>query len=98
MMRSAHFQPAVMAALCGCSRRTLERWCVVRFNVTPKRYAEDLQLRLALDLINEGWKNEFVARELYFSSQSHLCHKFAKFYGMPPQKFLLARRAPDFSI
>jgi len=78
------FQPEAMAALCLISLRTLERFFASDFKTTPVDWARRLRCRMARQLIEEGWKNTAVVRELFFGNESHLCHEFHRFYGVSP--------------
>ncbi len=81
------FQPEAMAALCLISLRTLERFFASDFKTTPVDWARRLRCRMARQLIDAGWKNTAVVRELFFGNESHLCHEFHRFYGVSPQTF-----------
>ncbi len=87
MARDAHFQPANMAALCSISLRQLERYFSKSFHKTPTKWNRELRLRLAQNLIAEGWSNKAVASKLCFSDSAHLCHEFRKMCGVTPQYY-----------
>src|SRR5436190_11211235 len=87
LARQAHFQPAVMAALCPVSLRHLQRFFTYRFSQTPGQWSRQLRCRLAKQLIAEGWSNKAVATELCFANESHFCREFKRHFGGPPQSF-----------
>jgi AraC-like DNA-binding protein len=87
LARQAKFQPGVMAALCPVSLRQLERFFARAFDQTPGEWARKLRCHMACRLVAEGWSNRAVAVELGFGNESHLCHEFKRFYGIPPQAF-----------
>jgi transcriptional regulator GlxA family with amidase domain len=87
LARKANFRPAGMAAMCSISLRQLERHFQCCFHRTPGEWTRDLRLRLAKDLIGQGWSNKAVAAELNFANESHLCHEFMRVYGLPPRSF-----------
>jgi len=83
----ARFRPDVMAALCSISLRHLERLFELQINQTPRDWMRQLQCRLALHLISQGWSTKAVAEELKFADSSHLSRHFKRIYGAAPQKF-----------
>src|SRR5208282_5839979 len=85
LARQAKFQPGVMAALCPVSLRQLQRFFAEVFDQTPREWARKLRCRIARQLVSEGWSNRAVAEELGLGNESHLCHEFKRFYGVPPQ-------------
>jgi transcriptional regulator GlxA family with amidase domain len=93
LARQAKFQPAVMAALCPISLRQLQRFFADVFDQTPGKWARALRCRIARQLVSEGWSNRAVAEELGFGNESHLCHEFKRFCGVPPQTFAPLFRA-----
>ena len=87
LAREASFRPADMAAMCSVSLRHLERHFMVSFHRTPGEWTRDLRLRLAKDLITQGWSTKAVAEELGFTDSAHLCREFKRMCGNTPQHF-----------
>ena len=87
LARQAKFQPGMMAALCSVSLRQLQRFFAEVFQQTPREWARERRCRIARQLVSEGWFNRAVAEELGYGNESHLCHEFKRFYGVPPQAF-----------
>jgi AraC-like DNA-binding protein len=97
LTRDAKFQPALMAALCPTSLRSLERFFASQFNQTPGEWVRELRCRLARQLIAAGWSNKAVAAELGFADESHFCHQFKRVYSASPQTFAPLYGTPDRS-
>jgi AraC-like DNA-binding protein len=91
LARQADFQPVRMAALCGISRRQLERFFQEQFQTTPGRWLRVLQCRLAKELVSQGYSTKAAAAELKFASESHFCREFKKMFGASPQTFAPGR-------
>jgi transcriptional regulator GlxA family with amidase domain len=82
-----HFRPEEMAAVCMTCLRQLQRHFAEHFHKTPGAFAKEVQMRMAVQLIAQGWKSLAVAQELCFGNESHLCHDFQRHFGAPPQSF-----------
>src|SRR5882672_2046921 len=87
LAKESKYQPGLMAANCTIGLRQLERFFAQNFERSPKVWAKELQMSLALRLISQGWKNTAVVEELGFANESHFCHEFRKFYGASPRAF-----------
>ena len=87
LAEQAGFEPGKMADLCPISLRQLERFFAERFHQTPKEWVVELKCRLAQQLVARGYTTKDVAAELKFASESHFCHEFKRFHGVPPQAF-----------
>jgi len=48
-------------------------------------------MRLAKQLISQGYSNKAAAAEVKFATESHLCREFKKVFGTSPQTFAPAR-------
>ena len=90
--REARFQPAAMASLCSVSLRQLQRHFKHHFGTTPRQWARDLRWQLAQKLIGEGWSNKWVAAELGFTDNAHLCREFKKLCATPQS------HAPGYAV
>lgn len=87
LARRADFRPSAMAALCGVSVRQLERYFVLRFGKSPRRWTRELRCRLAREFISQGWSDKAVVAELKFANSAHLCHEFKMILLATPQSF-----------
>jgi transcriptional regulator GlxA family with amidase domain len=85
MAQDANFRPAAMAALRSVSLRQLERHFAKQFHRTPVEWTRDLRIRLAQQLISQGWSNKAVVAELGFTDSAHLCREFRKLLETTPQ-------------
>src|SRR5947208_1209385 len=85
----AEFRPAQMAALCPASQRQLARFFAEKFGKTPELWCRQLRCRCAMELLGKGYSNKAVVQELFFASESHLCHEFQALLGKTPQCFAL---------
>jgi AraC-like DNA-binding protein len=83
----ADYEPGKMAALCPISLRQLERYFLLQFQQSPRRWVRQLRCRLAQQLVAQGYSTKAIAADLNFGSESHFCHEFKKVYGVPPQSF-----------
>lgn len=83
----AKFKPQQMAALQHISLRHLERLFHAQFGMTPTEWIREFRCRLVLEMIANGYSNKWIAFELNFGSQSHLCHEFKKVYRLPPRHY-----------
>jgi AraC-like DNA-binding protein len=92
--RDAGFRPPLLADLCLVSLRELERFFSARFNQTPLCWLRRLKCHLARELLAQGWSNRAVVTELGFGNDSHLCHEFKRFFGVPPGSFSTYYRTP----
>src|SRR4029077_7787072 len=95
LAQQAKFQPGVMASLCPISLRQLERFFVLKYQMTPNRWTRELRFRLAKQLMAEGWSSKAVAEELGFANASHFCHEFKRFYVVAPQTFAPMHGGPS---
>jgi transcriptional regulator GlxA family with amidase domain len=87
LAREAAYKPAIMAALAPVSLRQLERYFIVRFGKTPRRWAQELQCQAARDLIQKGYSSKATAGTLGFRNQAEFCRIFKKVYRLSPQHF-----------
>jgi transcriptional regulator GlxA family with amidase domain len=85
--QTAKFKPASMAAMCSISLRQLERHFANQFHQTPGAWTRELRLRLAKELILQGWSNKAVAAELDFTDNPHLCREFKRKCGTTPRRY-----------
>lgn len=84
---AAHFKPQDTAALCPMSLRQLERLVQRRFGKSLEQWCRELRLRLAIEMVQRGFKNQVVADALFFTDAAHLCHEFQSLLGRTPQSF-----------
>jgi transcriptional regulator GlxA family with amidase domain len=76
-----------MAALCCISLRQLERHFANQFHTTPRSWTQHLRLRLAKELLSQGFTNKAVVAELGFTDNAHLCREFKKRCGTTPRYY-----------
>jgi len=87
LAKEAEFDARKMALLLSISERQLQRLFKQKFADTPSRWLHGLQCRLARQLISQGYSTKAAAAEMGFSSGSHMCHQFKRFFGSSPQNF-----------
>jgi AraC-like DNA-binding protein len=79
-----------LAALSGCSRRSLERRFDAAVGMPPKRLARIVRFqrvfREAREAASAGWVE--VALRCGYADQSHLIRDFRELAGEPPTAFL----------
>lgn len=67
-----------------------------KYNLTPRRYAQQLILKEITLLIDRGYSVAEIAEKLQFSSPENLSRFFRRCYGYPPTEYL--KRFRDFPI
>ncbi|MFE6060118.1 helix-turn-helix domain-containing protein [Streptomyces sp. NPDC056431] len=82
-----------LAARSGWSPRHLENRFREQIGLTPKRLARILRLNHAIRQLAAGGRAADVAVGCGFYDQSHLSREFTALTGMPPGRFLAARKA-----
>ena len=87
LARESAFDAGKMASMLSISERHLQRLFRQQFADTPSRWLAGLQCRLARQLISQGYSTKAAAAEMGFSSGSHMCHQFKRFFGSSPQNF-----------
>ncbi len=77
----------------GASERTLARLFRDELNTTFGAWRQQLRLAQALDLIGRGRPLGQVAAELGYASQAAFSAMFKRAFGVPPGRFMQARKA-----
>jgi transcriptional regulator GlxA family with amidase domain len=83
----ANYEPAEMAARVPVSLRQLERYFLLKFGKTPRRWSRDLQCFRARTLIEQGYSNKATVGTLAFTNEAEFCRIFRQVYGCTPQSF-----------
>ena len=78
------------------SRPHLTKVFKEKYNLTPKRYAQQLVLQRALSLLREGITIAEIAERLAFSSPENFSRFFKACYGYAPTEYL--KRFRDFPL
>ncbi|MFN3408458.1 MAG: helix-turn-helix domain-containing protein [Limisphaerales bacterium] len=84
---SAQGSVAVLAGLCGVTRRQLERFMRERWGFVPVRWLNEVRLRHAPTLLEQGLLAKEAAALLGYGSASHFAKAFKDYHGVPPSKF-----------
>lgn len=84
--KQAEFRPAKMATLCSMSERHLQRIFKKHLQRTPGQWLRELQVRLAKQLLAQGYSTKAAAAELNFATDAHLCREFKKVFGTFPSR------------
>ena len=84
--RQAKFRPGQLAALWPISKRQMERVFQCSFHKTPRTWLRELQCRLALNLVSQGFSNKAITLQLGFANETHFCRAFRKAFGTTPRE------------
>ncbi len=87
----AGFDPAVLARNVGVSLRQFERFCRVRWHLSPRAWLNGLRLSCAAERLLREQQIKVLATELGFSSVSHFCRRFKAEFGCTPSEFRAAQ-------
>jgi AraC-like DNA-binding protein len=87
LAKEAQFDAGRVALMLSISQRQLQRLMKRQFEETPSRWLHSLRCQLARNLVSKGYSTKAAAAEMGFSSESHMCHQFKRFFGCPPQSF-----------
>ncbi len=80
----ADITAAQLAEAAGCSRFALHRAFTAAYGMTPGDYQRQVRLRVARQLIAQGWSISEAAAHAGFADQSHLTRWFGRYYGVTP--------------
>jgi AraC-like DNA-binding protein len=76
-----------LAALVGTSRFALLRAFRARYGLPPHAYLNQLRVRRARTLLDEGTPAAAVAVAVGFADQSHLSRHFRRLVGLAPGRY-----------
>jgi AraC-like DNA-binding protein len=76
-----------LAAHCGYSVRTLQRFITNKFKRGLLDFIADVRLRNAHALLQTGVSVKEAAADLGYKQSSHFCRCFKERYGMTPSEF-----------
>jgi transcriptional regulator GlxA family with amidase domain len=82
--RQANYSTARLAALCGVSVRQLERDFRKTVCQSPKRWLNELRLRSARKLLQDGGSVKETALSSGYKHPQHFSRDFRKFFGASP--------------
>lgn len=82
--KQSEFRPAKMATLCSMSERHLQRIFKKHLQRTPGQWLRELQVRLAKQLLAQGYSIKAAAAELNFATDADFCREFKKVFGILP--------------
>jgi AraC-like DNA-binding protein len=77
-----------LAARCGYSVRSLQRFVSSKFNRGLLEFIADLRLRRARTLLREGLSVKETAAELGYKQPSHFCRCFKEYHRMTPSEVI----------
>jgi AraC-like DNA-binding protein len=86
LIEEGHCEAGRMAEFCDLGLRQFERLVRELTGKSPTELIQEYRLRKAAEWLATGrFRTKTVMEKLHFSSSSHFCHWFKKFYGHPPQ-------------
>jgi len=80
------FAPAALAKDCGVCLRTLERFFVERWGVSPEKWLNEERLRQSPPLLRRERNVKVAAGLLGFKSEFHFSRVFRQHHGYPPSQ------------
>src|SRR4051812_24690508 len=87
LARTAKYEVAVLAGLCGICERTLERYMAVDYQETPSSWLRCLQISDSIPLLCNGMKIKEVAVALHFENATDFARAFRRQIGFCPSEF-----------
>jgi AraC-like DNA-binding protein len=91
LLAQADYNIPRLAALCGYSVRTLERFTMQQFQVSLLHFIKEKRLQQAHQLLQRSGMVKEVAMELGYKQASHFSRQFRQRFGLAPGE--VARRA-----
>jgi AraC-like DNA-binding protein len=85
--RTAKYEVALLAGLCGVCERTLQRYMAVDYGETPSSWLQWLQISDSILLLCKGMKIKEVAADLHFENATHFARAFRRHIGFSPSQF-----------
>jgi AraC-like DNA-binding protein len=80
-----------VAAICGTTRRHLERLFLTQVGLTPKRLARTVRFQRALAALDDHESGAAAAARCGYADQAHFIREFRELAGCPPTTHLLER-------
>ena len=84
LAHAANYNSRELAKTCGVSVRQLQRFVLCETGKSPQRWLNDLRLRKASSLIENGQTVKEAAHELKYKQRSHFSREFKRYHGVPP--------------
>jgi AraC-like DNA-binding protein len=84
LARRSNWSASSMAALCGVSVRTLERYFLKTMGMTPKKWLEEQRQNQAVQLLRDGSPVKETAARVGFKHAQHFSREFKKHWGSCP--------------
>jgi AraC-like DNA-binding protein len=81
------FHAEQLASLSKCSLRQLERFFREKYRMSPQKWLDREQMRIAKGLLLEGMRVQDVADKVGFNHQSHFSRKFRQHFRLSPREF-----------
>jgi len=88
--RTANYEVATLASLCGVSERTLVRAMDADYQQTPSAWLGALQIGDSIPRICEGIRVKTIAAELHFENATHFSRAFKRNTGCTPTEYYRA--------
>ena len=82
---TAQFRPRAVAAICGLSVRTIQRYFKKTYDTTLGEWLRTYRLELAYQKLCNGEPIKCVALDLGYKQLSHFSRDFKKQYGCAPR-------------
>jgi AraC-like DNA-binding protein len=83
----AHYRPSRLVENLQVSDRTLRRHFRAKFQLAPRRWAEQLRPNKAAKLLAAGQPPKTVALELGYKQLSHFSARFHRHFGVSPRSY-----------
>lgn len=87
LAQAADYQPRIIARSLRISLRTLERYFLSYFGLTPATWIEELRMREAVAFLNQGESVKEVAGRLKYKHPSNFTNAFTRKWGICPREY-----------
>lgn len=79
--RVAKYRSAALAAICGVSSKTVERFFRLKMDATPQQWLSQMRKLEAERLVSSGSTTKAIAGELGYQHTSNFCRAFKREHG-----------------